>query len=47
LIRLAGLTNDLKADVVAQVLQDHATELPAAFTVISPGAIRIRHPGVP
>ena len=42
LIRLAGLPAPSKADIVAKVLQDHATELPGAFTVISPGAVRIR-----
>ena len=47
LFRLAGLSNALKADIVATVLQDHAMELPGAFTVISPGVVRIRHSGRP
>ena len=47
LIRLAGLPPGAKADIVAQVLQDHAGELQAAFTVISPGAVRIRKPAAP
>jgi predicted nuclease of predicted toxin-antitoxin system len=42
LIRLAGLPASSKADIVAKVLQDHATELSGAFSVISPGATRIR-----
>ncbi len=42
LIRLAGLPAAAKADTVAKVLQDHAAELPGAFAVISPGAVRIR-----
>jgi hypothetical protein len=42
LIRLAGLPPATKAETVAQVLQDRATELPGAFSVISPGAVRIR-----
>ena len=42
LIRMAGLPAAAKADTVAQVFQDHAAELPGAFTVISPGAVRIR-----
>lgn len=42
LIRLAGLPLSLKAETVAQVLQEHGTELADAFTVISPGAVRIR-----
>lgn len=47
LIRLAGLPAAAKADTVAKVLQDHAAELPGAFTVISPGAVRIRKPSIP
>jgi predicted nuclease of predicted toxin-antitoxin system len=42
LIRLAGLPPPSKAETVAIVLQNHARELPGAFTVISPGAVRIR-----
>jgi predicted nuclease of predicted toxin-antitoxin system len=42
LIRLAGLPPLSKADIVAKAFQDHATELPGAFSVISPGAMRIR-----
>ena len=44
LIRLAGLPPSSKAETVANVLQDHAAELPGAFSVISPGAVRIRKP---
>src|SRR5262245_61167953 len=44
LIRLAGLPAAWKADTVAKVLQDHAGELQGSFTVISPGAVRIRKP---
>jgi predicted nuclease of predicted toxin-antitoxin system len=44
LIRLAGLPPSSKADTVAKVLQDHAAELPGAFSVISAGAVRIRKP---
>jgi predicted nuclease of predicted toxin-antitoxin system len=44
LIRLAGLASAAKAETVAKVLQDHATELVGAFTVISPGGVRIRKP---
>jgi predicted nuclease of predicted toxin-antitoxin system len=42
LIRLAGLPAAAKAETVSKVLQDHTTELICAFTVISPGAVRIR-----
>ena len=43
LIRLAGLSPMSKAEIVAGAVQNHASELPEAFTVIAPGAIRIRH----
>jgi predicted nuclease of predicted toxin-antitoxin system len=42
LIRLGGLTNLTKSEIVAQTFQDHASELGGAFTVISPGLVRIR-----
>jgi predicted nuclease of predicted toxin-antitoxin system len=44
LLRLAGLSVAAKADIVAQVVRDHAPELPGSFSVISPGAVRIRRP---
>jgi hypothetical protein len=44
LIRLAGLPPLLKAETVASVLHDRAVELPGDFSVISPGAVRIREP---
>jgi predicted nuclease of predicted toxin-antitoxin system len=42
LIRLAGLSATAKADIVVAVLRDHATELAGAFSVVSPGGVRIR-----
>ncbi len=42
LIRLAGLTSQAKARLVAMAIQNHETELPGAFTVIAPGVIRFR-----
>jgi predicted nuclease of predicted toxin-antitoxin system len=42
LIRLAGLGNDEKAEIVANVIRDHARELENAFTVISRRTLRIR-----
>jgi predicted nuclease of predicted toxin-antitoxin system len=42
LIRLAGLSNDEKGEIVANVIQDHAGELENAFTVISHRNLRIR-----
>lgn len=42
LIRLAGLSAAQKAIVVSTVFLNRAAELPNAFTVISPGIVRIR-----
>lgn len=42
LTRLAGLPPSAKAEAVAGVLRDRAAELVGAFSVISPGAVRIR-----
>jgi predicted nuclease of predicted toxin-antitoxin system len=43
LIRLAGLSSEMKAATVSAVFRDHAAELSDAFSVISPGMVRIRH----
>lgn len=45
LVRLEGLDNAAKAEIVSQVVRDNAAELPGAFTVVSPDAIRLRRPG--
>jgi len=42
LIRLAGLSPRRKVEVVASAISEHALQLPSAFMVIAPGAIRIR-----
>lgn len=42
LLRLAGLPVLTKSEIVAEALRDHAAELPGAFSVISPGQVRIR-----
>jgi predicted nuclease of predicted toxin-antitoxin system len=42
LIRLAGLSNSTKAELVAEVCRDRARELLRAFSVVSPGQVRIR-----
>ncbi len=47
LLRLAGLPATVKAETVAQVFQERAAELQGAFSVISPGVIRIRRPEAP
>lgn len=42
LIRLHGLAPSTKADIVFDALKRHEAEMPNAFTVITPGVIRIR-----
>lgn len=42
LMRLAGLSLDAKADLVAAAIQARGAQFKAAFTVISPGVIRLR-----
>ncbi|HVF59333.1 MAG TPA: DUF5615 family PIN-like protein [Thermoanaerobaculia bacterium] len=41
LIRLAGLSNAAKAEIVAAVCRERAAELHEAFSVISPAQLRI------
>jgi predicted nuclease of predicted toxin-antitoxin system len=42
LMRLAGLSPATKATMVSAVIREHTSELSHAFTVVSPGMIRIR-----
>jgi len=42
LLRLAGLANATKAEIVAEACRDRAAEFVAAFSVVSPGQVRIR-----
>ena len=42
LIRLAGLSAATKSAVVSAAIREHANELGEAFTVVSPGMLRIR-----
>jgi predicted nuclease of predicted toxin-antitoxin system len=42
LLRLAGLANATKAEIVAEVCRDRTVELLGAFSIISPGQVRIR-----
>ena len=42
LIRLEGLSPEAKARVVSGAIREHVEEIPGAFTVISPGMVRIR-----
>ena len=43
LFRLAGLPPEKKAELIAATIRTHLDELSQAFTVISPGMVRIRH----
>ena len=43
LLRLARLSGPAKADLVASALLQHAGDMAGAFSVLSPGSIRIRH----
>ena len=43
LIRLAGLSLHGKAELVSAAVRDHCDELLGAFSVLSPGMIRIRN----
>jgi predicted nuclease of predicted toxin-antitoxin system len=43
LIRLAGLAINTKANLVATALRDHGPEMPGAFSVVSPNAVRASH----
>jgi len=45
LLRLEGLDNLTKADVVSQVVRENEAELPGAFTVVSPDLVRLRRSG--
>ncbi len=42
LIRLAGLSSGAKAEVVSAAVRRHGVEMPWAFSVVSPGRIRVR-----
>jgi predicted nuclease of predicted toxin-antitoxin system len=42
LLRLAGLANATKAEIVAEICRTRTTELLGAFSVVSPGQVRVR-----
>jgi len=42
LLRLFGLSNERKAEVIAAIIRKHAEELTQGFGVVSPNSIRIR-----
>jgi predicted nuclease of predicted toxin-antitoxin system len=43
LIRLEGYTTEERGEIVRQIIQQYADQLPNGFTVIQKGIIRIRH----
>ena len=43
LTRLAGFPPALKPEAVAKVIREHGAQLLGAFSVVSPGIVRIRH----
>jgi len=42
LLRLGGLSNQRKAELVSATLRDHGVEMEEAFSVIEPTSLRIR-----
>jgi predicted nuclease of predicted toxin-antitoxin system len=42
LVRLSGLSLEKKAEIVSQVVNQYASDLPESFTVISPLTVRLR-----
>jgi predicted nuclease of predicted toxin-antitoxin system len=42
LIRITGLSNERKADIVAKAVAEHGQELPGCFTVVEASSVRIR-----
>lgn len=42
LLRLGGVSTRLKVEIVAAAVREHGDELPGAFSVITPGSVRIR-----
>ena len=45
LLRLVGLSNEKKAAIVAGILKSRGAEMSDAFSVITPGNVRIRRRG--
>ena len=43
LLRLGGQIRQARCDIAARVIRDHASEVPGAFTVVTPDTLRIRH----
>lgn len=45
LIRLEGLDNPTKAELVSKAVRENEAEMPGNFAVVSPDAVRLRRPG--
>jgi predicted nuclease of predicted toxin-antitoxin system len=45
LMRLEGLDNTTKAEVVSRAVRDNASDLTGAFAVVSPDSVRLRRAG--
>ena len=45
LLRLEGLSNQLKSDIVGRAVRDNGAQFAGKFTVVSPGGIRTRSAG--
>ena len=43
LMRLEGLSNEAKAQIVTRALAEHGENMDFAFSVIAPGVVRVRH----
>ena len=43
LIRLTGMSATSKASLVLEAIKQHGSDMGGAFTVISPGLLRVRH----
>jgi predicted nuclease of predicted toxin-antitoxin system len=44
LVRVQGIPNTRKGEIVARAVREHERHLPGAFAVITPGTIRLRRP---
>lgn len=42
LVRLEGLNNAMKAEIVSRAVRDNESDLPGAFAVVSPDLVRLR-----
>jgi predicted nuclease of predicted toxin-antitoxin system len=44
LVRLEGLPNALKAEIVSEAMRAYGQEMAGAFSVVSPDSVRVRRP---